>query len=273
MQIRSSFTPPFAPRGRAAVAPFPPWHYAADFLTVAFEAPEARVAEILPPGLAPDARDGAVLCTASFAAWQASTDEGEEFLDPSRSQYNECLVFVGARLGDQAVFHCPYIYVDSDLSMVRGWLLGYPKKFGVVHTTRAFPLTSPAAPSLGPSGRFGGTLALHGRRLAEGTVAIETEAEPEAPVFGSKPIIARRHFASLYEGEHDRPAVDELTRLHGENFQISQVWAGAATLAFGASPTEDLDLLAPMRVLRGYRYSVAMTNKFNTKVRDLRQAS
>lgn len=273
MPKRFSYTPPFAPRGRAGVAPTPPWHYAADFLTISFETSEEAVSDVLPPGLVADARDGMVLCTASFAAWQASSDEGDEFLDPSRSQYNECLIFVGARLEGAAVFHCPYIYVDSDLSMVRGWLLGYPKKYGVVHTTRAFPLVSRAAPALGPSGRFGGTLALHGRRLAEGTVTIEQEAERDAPIFGSRPIIGRRHFASLYEGEQDLPAVDELTQLRGEDFQISPIWAGSGSLAFGASPTEDLDLLGPVRVLRGYRYSVAMTNRFNIKVKDLRQST
>jgi hypothetical protein len=273
MSKRNSYTPPFAPRGRAGVAPRPPWHYAADFLTIAFEAPVKAAADVLPPGLAADAQDGVVLCTGTFAAWQACSDEGDEFLDPSRSQYNEFLLFVGARLDGEPVFYCPYIYVDSDLSMVRGWLLGYPKKYGVVHTTRAFPFTSRAAPALGPSGRFGGTLALHRRRLAEGNVTLELEAERDAPVFGNRPIIGRRHFASLYEGEHDRPAVDELTRLRGEDFQISKVWAGPATLLFGASPTEDLDLLGPNRVLRGYRYSVAMSNKFNTRVKDLRQSS
>jgi len=155
--------------------------------------------------------------------------------------------------------------------MVRGWLLGYPKKLAVVHSTRAFPVSSPAAPPLGPSGRFGGTLALHGRRLAEGTVSLEAEAESEAPLFGSRPIIARRHFASLYEGEHERPAVHELTRLRGEKFELSQVWAGSATLDFCPSPTEDLDLLGPVRVLRGYRYSLALTNRFNIKENDLRR--
>ncbi|MDV4169578.1 acetoacetate decarboxylase family protein [Rhodovulum sp. FJ3] len=273
MTSRYSYTPPFAPRGRAGVAPTPPWHYAADFLTIAFEASQEAVAAVLPKGLDADAEDGRVLCTASFAAWQACTDEGDEFLDPSRSQYSECLIFVGARLGDEAVFHCPYIYVDSDLSMVRGWLLGYPKKFGNVHTTRAFNLQSPAAPALGPEGRFGGTLALHSRRLAEGTVSIEHEAEPDAPIFGSRPIIGRRHFASLYEGEQGAPAIDELTRLRGENFQISQIWEGAATLDFNESPTEDLDLLGPVKVLRGYRYSVAMSNRYNIRVENLRASA
>ena len=270
MTTKQSYTPPFAPRGLAGIAPVPPWHYAADFITIAFEISEKAASEVLPAGLEPDIHNGGVLCTASFAAWQACTDGGNEFLDPARSQYNECLIFVGARFNGESVFHCPYIYVDSDLSMVRGWLLGYPKKLGIVHTTRAFPVTSPAAPPLGPSGSFGGTLALHGRRLAEGVVRIESEAEKEAPVFGSRPIIARRHFASLYEGEHNRPAVDELTRLCGENFQISSVWAGPASLAFCASPTEDLDLLGPGKVLRGYRYSLALTNRHNIKEKDLR---
>jgi Acetoacetate decarboxylase (ADC). len=270
MPTKTSFTPPFAPRGLAGVAPSTPWHYAADFITIAFEASSQAVAGVLPEGLEPDAHNNAVVCTASFASWQACTNGGNEFLDPARSQYNECLIFVGARFKGESVFHCPYIYVDSDLSMVRGWLLGYPKKLAVVHCTRNFPVTSPAAPPLGPSGRFGGTLALHGRRLAEGSVCLEEKAENDAPLFGSRPIIARRHFASLFEGEHDRPAVHELTRLRGENFELSAVWAGLATLDFFASPTEDLDLLGPVHVLRGYRYSLALTNRFNIKEDDLR---
>jgi hypothetical protein len=44
-------------------------------------------------------------------------------------------------------------------------------------------------------------------------------------------------------------------------------------LALGESPTEDLVLLGPIKVLRFHRYTVAMTNKFNTKVGDVRQAS
>jgi acetoacetate decarboxylase len=270
MATKQSYTQPFSPRGLAGIAPLPPWHYAADFITIAFEASEKAVTEVLPPKLGPDSKNGTVLCTVSFAAWQASTANGDEFLDPARSQYNECILFVGARYKGEPVFHCPYIYVDSDLSMVRGWLLGYPKKLGTVHTTRAFPVTSPAAPPLGPSGRFGGTLALHGRRLAEGTVTLEEEAESGAPLFGSRPIIARRYFASLYEGEYECPAIDELTRLCGENFQLSTAWAGSAALNFYASPTEDIDLLGPVRVLRGYRYSLALTNRLNIKEHDLR---
>ncbi len=69
---------------------------------------------------------------------------------------------------------CPYIYVDKDTSMARGWIQGWPKKFGEVHTTRAFPLKSHAAPRAEAGGRFGGTLAANGRRLAEAVVELES---------------------------------------------------------------------------------------------------
>ena len=190
-----------------------------------------------------------------------------------RSQYSEFLLFLAVRLDEERMFYCPYIYVDADSAMVRGWLLGYPKKLGTVHVTRSFPLTSAAAPAVGPGGRFGGTLALHGRRLAEAVVTLQEPAEPVPPVFGSRPIVARRHFASLYRGELNRPAVDELTRLSSEGNQISPVWCGLAALTFFPSPTEDLDRLGPLRVLRGYRYSVAMTNQHNVKVKDLKEAT
>lgn len=32
--------------------------------------------------------------------------------------------------------YCPYIYVDNDSAMARGWIQGYPKKLAAVHQSR-----------------------------------------------------------------------------------------------------------------------------------------
>jgi acetoacetate decarboxylase len=95
-------------------------------------------------------------------------------------------------------------------------------------------------------------------------------ADSSAVTFGSRPIVALRHFPSMFEGQHDRPAVYELVRLQAENVQASPVWQGDAALTIYDAPIEPLARLRPTRIGRGWRYSIAMTNRNNHLLRDLR---
>jgi acetoacetate decarboxylase len=276
------FSVPLSPEGRASLTPTPPWHYAGDILAIDFAADPAAVAAVLPPGLEPDPQDPGG-CVAFFVAWQYASEGGQEYLDPARSQYNELLLLVNATYrggsgaggatgagraasaaeapslaAGTAVHTCPYIYVDKDTSMARGWIQGWPKKFGEVHTTRAFPLPSKAAPRLEPGGRFGGTLAANGRRLAEAVV--ELEAVSDDPVYlGKRPVVNMRYFPQLAGGGKARPPVYELVRSVMSGVRRTEIWEGAATLGFFAAPDNELDALQPLEVRRGYRYSMTMT--------------
>jgi hypothetical protein len=269
------FSVPLSPEGRTSLTPLPPWHYVGDILAVDFAAAPAAVAAVLPPGLEPDPQDPGG-CVAFFIAWQYASEGGEEYLDPARSQYNELLLLVNGvyrgagaadgaapspgalRLAGQRVQTCPYIYVDRDTSMARGWIQGWPKKFGEVHTTRAFPLASKAGRPVGAGARFGGTLAANGRRLAEAVVELEKVSND--PVYlGKRPVVNMRYFPQLAGGGAARPPVWELVRSIMSGVQRTEVWEGSATLDFFAAPDNELDALQPVEVRRGYRYSMAMT--------------
>jgi hypothetical protein len=267
------FSVPLSPEGRASLTPPPPWHYAGDILAVDFAADPAAVAAVLPPGLEPDPQDPGG-CVAFFIAWQYASETGEEYLDPARSQYNEVLLLVNAvyrgaapggdrpsavaDLAGRPVQTCPYIYVDRDTSMARGWIQGWPKKFGDVHTTRAFPFASKSGPRVEAGARFGGTLAANGRRLAEAVVQLESLSED--PVYlGKRPVVNLRYFPQLAGGGSARPPVFELVRSIMSGAQRTEVWEGQATLAFFAAPDNELDALQPLEVRRGYRYSMSMT--------------
>jgi len=266
------FMGPFSHGGGASIAPYPPWHYAADFITIECWVDPEAIEALLPPGvgLHPDERG---LVTVSFVDWQACTDAGGELLDPVRSQYRECIVLASVQYEGKLMQYCPYIVVDQDTSLARGWALGYPKKIGSVWVTRSMGVASIASPGLEPGAAFAGTVAVKDRRLAEGHVKLEGRAQSSAVTFGSRPIIALRHFPSMFEGQLDRPAVFELVRLQAENVQAGPVWEGAAALAVFDSPTEPLSALRPTRVGRGWRYSLAMTNRSNQLLRDLRDLS
>jgi acetoacetate decarboxylase len=263
------FMGPFSHDGQASIAPTPPWHYAADFITVECRVPPASIEALLPPGLSLHP-DEAGLMTVSFVDWQACTDAGGELLDPIRAQYRECIVLASVQYEGKLMQYCPYIVVDQDTSLARGWALGYPKKIGSVWITRSMGVASIASPKLEGGATFAGTVAVKDRRLAEAHVTLSELADRTAVTFGSRPIVALRHFPSMFEGQHDQPAVFELVRLQAENVQASPVWQGDAALTIFDSPTEPLAALRPTRIGRGWRYSIAMSNRNNHLLRDLR---
>ena len=58
-------------------------------------------------------------------------------------------------LDGEVVTTCPYIWVDRDFALVRGWVQGFPKKLGSVWMTRSFGLGTLADPALAPGSTFG----------------------------------------------------------------------------------------------------------------------
>ena len=167
-----------------------------------------------------------------------------------RSQYKEFFVVVNALLDGEAVTTCPYIWVDRDFALVRGWVQGFPKKLGSIHMTRHFPTSSKAGPDLAAGGRFAGTLAANDRRLAFGAVTLERESA-EGPTHNDPPLVNVRHFPRLAAGHHDDPAVHELVRARSRDRTISPIWEGSAELELHEAPGEELAALAPVRVGQG----------------------
>ena len=136
---------PRSPEGRASLVPPPPWHYVGDFLVLEFWADPDAVAAVLPPGLEPYAEDPG-RAAALFVDWQSCTDSREELLDPARSQYKEFFIVVNAVLDGEHVTTCPYIWVDRDFALARGWIQGFPKKLGSVWMTRTLRARLPRRP-------------------------------------------------------------------------------------------------------------------------------
>ncbi len=248
---------PRSPEGRAGLVPRPPWHYAGDFLVLEYWADPDAVAAVLPPGLEPYPDDPG-RAAALFVDWQSCTDSREELLDPARSQYREFFLVVNALLGGELVTTCPYIWVDRDFALVRGWIQGFPKKLGSVWMTRTFGLDCPADPGLRPGAVLGGTLAANDRRLAQGRVTLERISE-QGPTHNDPPLVNVRHFPRLAAGRHDDPAVHELVRARSRDRAISPIWEGRAALELFGAPNEEHDRLAPVRMGKGFRFTFAYT--------------
>lgn len=267
------YSVPLSPRGRASLVARPPWHYVGTVLVVDFRADPEACSAVLPEGLkVPAANPGR--CRMHFCEWQSATEGGEELLDPVRAQYREAFVLVEAEHNGEPVQYCPYIYVDQDISLVRGLIQGLPKKLASIWVTRTFSVESKAAPLLRRGGTFAGTLTVKDRRLADAVVRLETEIGSAAPgLTGGLPILGVRHFPEIAPERLDQPAVHELVRFGAKDLKRSAVWKGSASLEFFQTPAEEIRDLQPRTVDAGYRFEMAFTVAGAVKVRDLRPSS
>jgi len=236
----TSFTPPHTVSGRSALVAAPPWHYAGWLLNIGFRFEAARGAALVPPDIGRTTGSGWV----HFADWQATTD-GSELLDPVQAQYRETIVVLeverpdGSRCGV-----CPAIWVDQDVSMLRGLLQGWPKKMGSTWLTRSLPLEHPAAAPLRAGTRLGASLAVKDRRVIEAEARLT--GEPGRPLgFLAMSTLGVVGFPDLREPTR-APA---LRLLRAEVVQpVASGWhAATASLRVYAHPREELSLLGELQ--------------------------
>ena len=261
------YTLPQTPSGRSSLASRPPWHYAGDCLAVEFEASPDSIRALLPTPLEFESAQ----CAAYFVEWQFATDDGEELLDPVTSQYNETIFLVCGRYRGENVAFCPFIWVDQDVSLMRGLIQGWSKQIGATWITRAYPLAGKAASQHAPVGRFGASLAVKDRRLVDARVTLSERARSlPQPSFANAVNI--RLFPNLTRGMHDKPALFELVRLKSRDVQVGPMFKGDAMLTIHDHPRLELSMLRPVSTGPGYRFSVALTVDDLEILADLRAA-
>ena len=250
------FSVPLTPQGGSALANPPPWHYSSDCMAIEYWANPDAVAALLPLGLKPDGKS-AGRAFFWFLDWQF-TGSNDELTDPARYQYREAFVLVEAMYDGMRVNYCPFIFVDNDAAIARGWAQGFPKKLANVYQTRTYAAPSAAAAPLSKGSRFGASVAAHGERLATARIQLEEKIANPSKVF-NRPTTMRRYFPQLAADRQSRPPVDELTMSLTDNLAIVNVWGGSAELRIPEVQGEDMHLIAPLRVGRGYRLGMAYT--------------
>jgi acetoacetate decarboxylase len=242
------------PKGKSTLNPAPPWYYSSDFLSVEFWADPAVVAATLPPGLEAD-RSANGHCAVYFYDWQFS-GKNEEYLDPERYQYREFFILLDALYDGKPVSYCPYIFVDNDAALARGWTQGYPKRFGEVFQTRYYAATGKAGPALAAGSKFAGSVTASGRRLAEAVVTLR-EPVSNPSVLTQRPVINLLHVPRLAADKQGQPAVHELVENVPHGVKIEQAWIGEGSLKLLAADGEEISDLAPIRTGKGVRASMA----------------
>jgi hypothetical protein len=253
MSTLQGYSLPLTPGGKSSLVARPPWNYAGPIMTIDYHADPAAVAAFLPQGLKPDPDAGS--CSALFCEFQSCSNDRSELLDPVRSQYREFLILINALLDSEPVTYCPFIWVDGDFALVRGWIQGYPKKMGSVWMTRTYGLNAPADPGLAPGSVYGAAAASNGWRLAQATLTLERSLNRKS----GRALINSRHLPQLEAAHPRKHIIHDLVRSLDEEVVVQNIWEGASTLDFFEAASEELIALAPVRVGKGYLYYSSWT--------------
>ncbi|MGD2060459.1 MAG: acetoacetate decarboxylase family protein [Acidimicrobiia bacterium] len=252
----AGFLFPRTPSGRSSLIPPPPWHYSGEMITIEYRTDPARIAELLPAGATLSEEDpGAVALI--WADWQSCGDDFAELVDPVHSQYKECFSVIRCVWQGETWSRCPFIWVDKDFAMVRGYHQGYPKKLGEIWMTR--PVTvGKAGPRLEGGGRFGATLSAAGRLLAAARIEL-TEPIGSPGFVNAHPMLHDRYWPKI---ESDGgTSMDELVTMRGYDGEIADVWAANASLEILESPRDELALLSPTEIIGGFYHRVGVSWK------------
>lgn len=110
----------------AQICPPPPWRYLSETLEVSFLQGIAHLRQILPQELEPTGR-----CFFSFVKMISVTGlaEWNDYF-PERCQHNEMLYKIEVVYKGRKWNYCPFSLVDTDVALMRGWLMGFPKRLG-----------------------------------------------------------------------------------------------------------------------------------------------
>jgi acetoacetate decarboxylase len=192
---------------------------------------------------------------ALFADYQF-TAQNDEYLDPARHQCRQFTILLDAMWRGSRIAWCPYCYTDNDAALMRGWIQGYPRRLGAVHQTRTFATAGAASVPLAHDSKFAACMSAHGRLLVQARVTLRERAERLVGMLDRR-IVGRRYFPRLSAGLHDKPAVDELVRCVSDRLLITNIWTGVGELDFPEAYGEELEMLGPLKVGRGYRFSLS----------------
>ncbi|MCP5042461.1 MAG: acetoacetate decarboxylase family protein [bacterium] len=210
----------------------PPFEYReAKQMTVAFQTDPDVLRELVPAPLVPN-EDATIMVSSA------------EFLSSGFGRYLEAHVFTHATLEGRLVNFSLYLVLDSDVAIGAGReIWGFPKKFGRLTLDMKDDVVST-------------TVERGGCRLIDAAVQL-AELGTEEDLGGTPEWIAHRFIPNVSLSAP--PDIDQLTSTTLTNVVTNDVYKGAATLAFGSSPADRLEVIPINEVTGGFYFEYRFT--------------
>ena len=210
----------------------PPFEYReAKQLTVEFQTDPRVLRELVPPPLTPN-EDAKIFVSSA------------DFLCSGFGRYLEAHIFTHATFEGRLVNFSIYLVLDNDVAIGAGReIWGFPKKLGRLTLDMKDDVVSTSVE------RGGRTLIDAAVHLAELGTAEDLGGTPE--------YIAHRFIPNVSLSAP--PDIDQLTSTTITNVVTHDVYKGGATLAFGSSPADRLEVIPINEVTGGFYFEYQFT--------------
>jgi len=246
--LNNSFTMPITRRGRSQIVFPPPWYYGVTYIAAHVKFTEESANQVLPEFLTTDG-EGWVYIAEFVSASESNWDY--MYQDPDLVQYMEGAIGFKVNFQGKNYLYYPFMWVDKDWALVRGWLDGYPKKIAKIAMTRLHPLLPRYnKPEVGL--RLGGYVVRGGANLFRLQVELEDRAD-SIPTKNFGPFINIRRFPS--RGDNEEDLYEVVSRVRDES-KFGEIWKGKANLELGGYVNDEVDLLKVDKVLDGYHFTL-----------------
>jgi len=232
---------PITSTGKSALVPPGPWIYGMTGIGALYSVEPASLRGIVPRPLEPTGR---VFMYIVEIISQSTRDPELSYQFPDLLQYNEAAFFVEVSLGGEHYAYCPFMYVDTDLALLRGYVVGFPKKIARITYTKIHPLLHGEP---GPGLRLVGFVARSLYLLIKLGVEIGGGEVKDMPLL--RRLLLLRYFPAMGEG---LSGVEELVNLNAD-IKVNG-WRGVGRLEVMDSPNDELSPLSPTGDVEGYYF-------------------
>lgn len=262
-QELKGFCHPRSPEGRSQLIGEPPWYFSYDMMLINYRADVEQVKKHIPSPLEPALMetDG---CSIRFNNFVSVWDSDKEliFQNPERTHFKETIMSAHCRLKEREVQKITYIWVDNDFTLLRGWFMGAPKKFGRTHMSfekRHLYSMLKSTNGFGTGTKLGAFCEAHGERMVAGEMILGEKITPDKlPESMKREIINDLHFPSIEMGATE-PLVHLLVEAVSD-VELGDVWeCSDAKLHFYESDIEEHTSLKPVEITSAYFINMSLT--------------
>jgi hypothetical protein len=229
------WTSPLTRSGKSALVPDGPWTYAMDVIAVHSKGEAERINESIPDNME---SDGQLWFYFADIVSQTPVFPELNYLAPGLVQYKEAAVFVKVEYNGKSFAYCPFMYVDNDLSLMRGFAAGFPKKLAAIDITRNHVLL--------PQTKLGGVASRAGYTLLQMIVEPDKEVN-KLPLDDFGPWLLKRYLKTTN--------TDELVIFQAD-MSYGTIKKGKAEIRVSGGINDELHIFEPTEIIAGYFYTV-----------------
>ena len=249
---QTAWSLPLTKNGKSALVPPGPWIYGFTGIGAYYRADVEKLRDVVPKPLE---IDGGYVFAYIIEIISVNENDPNYILElPDAAQYHEAAFFVKVRYGGNSYAYCPFMYVDTDLSMLRGLLVGFPKKFAKISYTKIHPLIH-GEPRNGL--KLVGYASRSFYRLLKISITLNGGKVNKIPLEDMGPILLPRYFPAITP---ELTNVKELIVLEPEIKTIA--WTGSAKIEISSGYNDILDPLKPIENnIKGYYFHLYLRPK------------